>query len=172
MRYKYFDNIFFTLTIAIRTVALETVIDEYKRDWKFIDEMNNPKGMPYMELIEIDEFAEMHQELHVEVDKHMRVEYELLRKARCKDLKTKYKKTKIKGVKSKKRKGAEKTKKKQGPDMTAERTIESLIVELIENNIIIDVPKKSFDDFIGDYNYLAYDREIIGIVYVHFTRMN
>lgn len=128
-----------------------------------------------MEFIEPNEFVELHQELHMEVDKHMREEYELLRKARCKDLKTKYKKTKIKNAKNKKRKkgkGAGKKKKKQGPDMTAERTIGSLIVELIENDILIDVPKKSFDDFIGDYNYLAYDREMFGIAYVHFTRVN
>lgn len=145
--------------IFIRPETLETVMGEYERDWSFVDEANNPKETPYIELILPDHFAEMHEQLHLQVDEYMRVEYELLRKARCKDVKKKYKKSKTKGGGKKGKKGAGKKKTKRGAtDITSARSIDSLIVELIENGILMDAPKKSFDDFIGDYNYLAYEK--------------
>lgn len=143
-------------------VDLEIVMGEYERDWSFVDEINNPKETPYIELILPDYFAEMRNQLHPQVDEYMRVEYELLRKARCKDVKKKYKKSKTKGAGKKGKKGAAKKKTKRAAmDITATRSIESLIAELIENGILMDVPMKTFDDFIGDYNYLAYEKRNI-----------
>lgn len=132
---------------------------EYEREWICVDEIGNSNEKPYMEYILADTFAEVHKELHLEVDECMREEYELLRQARCKDLGIRYKKSKSKGVG---RKGKGKAKTKRSPaDITAARSIDSLIAELVENDILIDVPKKSFDEFIGDYNYLAYENRNI-----------
>lgn len=133
---------------------LEKVMNEYTRDWISIDERSNLQEKPYMQFILPNKYAEVLTELHREVDKTMRVEYELLRQARCKDLKIKYKKPK-----TRKRKGGKvkRKTKRLAKDLTAEQPIESLIAELGENGILFDVPKKSFDDFIGDYNFLAYE---------------
>lgn len=164
---RYLTNIYTKRKITVhapffRPVTLETMMEEYRRDWSFVDELNNPKEKPYIELILPDHFAELHQQLHPQVDEYMRVEYELLRKARCKDVKKKYKKSKMKGAGKKGKKGAGKKKRKRAAvDITAARSIDSLIAELIENGILMDVPKKSFDDFIGDYNYLAYEKRNI-----------
>lgn len=137
-------------------------MEEYEREWAFIDEMNNPKEKPYIEFILPEKIAEIHRELHQQVDVNMRVEYELLRQARCKDLKKKYKKSKTKG--GKRGKGTARRKTKRGPtDITAARSIDSLIAELVHNGILVDVPKKSFDDFIGDYNYVAYERRNVDL---------
>lgn len=137
-------------------------MEEYEREWIFIDERNNPKEKPYIEFILPEQFAEIHQELHLQVDADMRVEYELLRQARCKDLKKKYKKSKIKG--GKRGKGTARRKTKHCPtDITAARSIDSLIAELVQNGILIEVPKKSFDDFIGDYNYVAYENRNVDL---------
>lgn len=133
---------------------------DYEIEWICVDEIGNSDEKPYMDFILPDKFAEVHKELHLEVDERMREEYELLRQARCNDLGTKYKKPKPKGT-GRKGKGKKKKMKRGPADITAARSIDSLIAELVENDILIDVPKKSFDEFIGDYNYLAYENRNI-----------
>lgn len=138
-------------------------MDEYEKDWDCIDEINNAGEEPYMELIKPKKYAEVRRELHRQVDARMRVEHELLRQARCKDLKEKYEKPKSKRVPRRiVGKCRRKRKSRRHPDITAEQSIDSLIAELVENDIIIDLPKKSFDEFIGDYNFLAYETRSVG----------
>lgn len=151
------------------TVKLESVIEEYERNWSSIDETKNVGEAPYMEMILPDKYAEMRRKMHSQVDEQIREEHELLREAQCKDAKKKYKKKKAKlpqkRKKSKKRrkgKGKKKSKSKSAPDLTAGQSTDTLISELIKNGILIDVPKKSLDNFIGDYNYLAHDQRTAG----------
>lgn len=129
------------------------MINEYNQHWKLIDERHHVAENPYMDLIRLDVFAELHQEMHKEVDKTMRVEYEQLRKARCTDLKQKYKAPKIKKDKKKRAKG----KKKKLTDFTEDRSIQSLFDELVEKDIIFDYPRCDLDDYICDSNYVAYE---------------
>lgn len=129
------------------------MLKEYNRDWIFINEAQNTSEVPFRELIHIDKFAEMHQEMHKEVDKSMRIEYEKLQMARCADLKKKYKSPKIKKGKKKRTKG----KKKKQVDITADRSVQSLFDELIEMDIVLDYPKCSLDDYMCDSNYVAYE---------------
>ena len=82
-----------------------------------------------------------------------RIEYELLRKALCKDKKQKYKASKRK--KPKKKKG--KKKKRKMKDMTADRTLESLYEELKSQQIIEKYDIKTFSNFIADFNYVSND---------------
>lgn len=84
---------------------------------------------------------------------YFRIEYELLQKALCADLKKKYKPPRKK--KDKKKKGKKKKKKKH--DLTADRTIESLYEELKEVGIIEKYSNKPFDDFIAEFNFVADD---------------
>ena len=53
----------------------------------------------------------------------------------------------------KKKKNKEKTAKGAKGDLTANRTIEELFEELVEQGIIRYSPKATLDDFIGDYSY-------------------
>lgn len=135
-------------------MEIQQIIADYEQDWIFIDELQNRNEKPYMEFIIPDKYAEVHKELHPIVDKSMRVEYETLRKALCKDRKKKYRPSKIK-KKRKPKKG--KKKRRAAKDMTAGKSIDSLIAELIENDIIWDFPRKTFDNLIGDYNFIAYE---------------
>lgn len=125
-------------------------MEEYESDWSFADEMNSVKEKPYMELLLPEKYAEARRELYLQ--------REPLRQASAKSLKKSVKKPKPKVAPKRKAKGTKKAKSKPETDLTADQSIESLVAELVESGIIIDVPKKSFDDFIGDYNYLAYER--------------
>lgn len=141
--------------IRVFSVDLEKNMEEYQNEWSFVDEMNNVKEKPYMELILPGKYAEVHKELHPQVDVIMRVEHELLRQARSRDMRKKYRKAKTK--RTRKPSVAKELNLGRVPDLTADQSVESLIAELVESGIMIDAPKKSFDEFIGDYNYLAYE---------------
>nr|XP_029713011.1 IQ and AAA domain-containing protein 1-like [Aedes albopictus] len=138
-------------------ITIEESIARYEKDWYFIDELDSEEELPIMEWITLDKFAEVHQELRPIVDEVLRGERELLQKALCKDNKKKYKPAKPKKEK-RKRKGKKGKKKKEAPDLTADRTIDSLYEELIEKNVIRTYKKRRIDDFIGDYNYAAYEK--------------
>lgn len=144
----------FQTTLSVFSAAIVQLITEYDRDWIFINESNNISETPYLDLIQIDNFAELHKEMHVEVDKSMRLEHAQLQKALCVDLKKKYKPPKVK--KGKKKKGRGK-KKKQPIDITAERPVQSLFDELVENDIVFDYPKCNLGDYISDSNFIAYE---------------
>ncbi|EAT41606.1 AAEL006763-PA [Aedes aegypti] len=139
-------------------ITIEESIARYEKDWYFIDELENEDELPIMEWITLDKFAEVHQELRPIVDEVLRGERELLQKALCKDNKKKYKPAKPKKEKRKRKGKKGKKKKKEAPDLTADRTIDSLYEELIEKSVIRTYKKKKIDDFIGDYNYAAYEK--------------
>lgn len=130
-------------------------MEEYQKEWSLVEEINNVKEKPYMELILPDKYAELHRELHPQVDEIMRVEHELLRQARSRDLKKRYRKSKAK--RPRKPRADVEFNFVRASVLSADQSAETMIVELVENGIMIDVPKKSFDEFIGDYNYLAYE---------------
>ncbi|EDS41892.1 conserved hypothetical protein [Culex quinquefasciatus] len=140
-------------------LTMQEALTSYEKDWYFVDELENKEELPIMEWITLDKFAEVHQELRPIVDEVLRAERELLQKALCKDNKKKYKPAKPKKEKKKRGKGKKgKKKKKEAPDLTADRTTDSLYEELVEKNVIRTYKKRSIDDYIGDYNYAAYER--------------
>ena len=53
--------------------------------------------------------------------------------------------------KGKKRKGGKKGKKKKGKDLTPDRSLESLVEELVENNVMKLVPEKRMAEFVGTW---------------------
>ncbi|XP_062560236.1 IQ and AAA domain-containing protein 1-like isoform X1 [Armigeres subalbatus] len=139
-------------------ITIEETIERYEKDWYFIDEMENEEELPIMEWITLDKFAEVHQELRPIVDEVLRGERELLQKALCKDSKKKYKAAKPKKERRKRAGKKGKKKKKEAPDLTADRTVDSLFEELIDKNIIRAYKKRKIDDYIGDYNYGAFEK--------------
>lgn len=127
-------------------------MDEYNRVWKSADEMNFRKAKPYLELLLPDKYAELRncQEMHQQVDKN----------TENADTKMKNKNPKRKCVRtSQNTKAKKREKSKSDPDLTATQSTDSLIYELVTNGIMINVPKKSLEEFVGDYNYLAYEKK-------------
>ncbi|KAG4065986.1 hypothetical protein HA402_001233 [Bradysia odoriphaga] len=141
--------------ITENALKIDSEFKTYAKEWKFIDELNNLKELPYMDWITETNYADVHQALRLEVDKLMRLEMELLRKALCKDRKIKYKAPKAPRKKSKKGKKGKK-KGKKAIHMKIEK-LEKLYDKFVSKNVIIPCPNINMDDFIGDLNYAAYD---------------
>ncbi|XP_049291822.1 IQ and AAA domain-containing protein 1-like [Anopheles funestus] len=137
-------------------LTLEETLERYRKDWAFVNELDNGHDLPIMEWITLEKFAEVHQELHAEVQELLKSERELLQMALCKDERMKYKPPKPK--KPPRVKGAKGKKRKEPIDPTADRTLESMIDELIERNVIKTYRHRTLEDFIGDFNYAAYER--------------
>ncbi|XP_023211732.1 IQ and AAA domain-containing protein 1-like [Centruroides sculpturatus] len=119
---------------------------EYKTLWENQNEINNDLQLYEKEMIRQQKFIEVKEEVRMQVDEIMRFELEVLKVALAKD----------KGIKLKKRKGkvrGKKTKKKR--DLTADRSLESLYKELLDNGIIIKSVPTSLDDYFGDYNFIG-----------------
>uniref|UniRef100_A0A182MJP6 ATPase AAA-type core domain-containing protein n=1 Tax=Anopheles culicifacies TaxID=139723 RepID=A0A182MJP6_9DIPT len=138
-------------------LTLEESLERYRKDWAFINELDNLHDLPVLEWITLEKFAEVHQELHAEVQELLKSERELLQMALCKDERMKYKPPKPK--KPPRAKGAGKGKKrKEQADPTAELSLEAMVNELIERNVIKSYRERTFEEFIGDFNYAAFER--------------
>lgn len=108
-----------------------------------------------MDWITETNYSDVHQALRLEVDKMLRLELELLRKALCADQKIKYKAPKAPKGKKKGKKGRKGKKKKNHMKM---EKLEKLYDDLVSKNVIIPCPTINLDDFIGDLNYAAHDQ--------------
>ncbi|XP_053659655.1 IQ and AAA domain-containing protein 1-like [Anopheles marshallii] len=137
-------------------LTLEETLERYRKDWAFVSEMDNVHDLPVMEWITLEKFAEVHQELHTEVHELLKSERELLQMALCKDERTKYKPPKPK--KLPRVKGAKGKKRKEPIDPTADRSVESMVDELVERSVIKSYRSRTFEDYIGDFNYAAFER--------------
>ncbi|XP_005177464.1 IQ and AAA domain-containing protein 1-like [Musca domestica] len=131
---------------------IEEAIRRYSVEWRTVDEYLNKNSEAISEWVTENELSKIHKELRTLVDSYMRLEYELLKKARCTDNKEKYK-----PPKEKKTKPPAERKKRKKLDITEHRTIESLYEELREKRIIGEHMGRSFSDFIGEYNFVADD---------------
>ncbi|TEA39076.1 hypothetical protein DBR06_SOUSAS1710190, partial [Sousa chinensis] len=126
--------------------------DVYKDLWKNKDESwNVPQGYD-PELIKADKRKELESEIRLQVDELMRQELKNLKLAVNREMELPGKTGRKKGSKEKdkKRKVGKKDK-----DPTADRTIESLYKELVEEGLLIQALKVNLSDYIGDYSYLG-----------------
>lgn len=127
-------------------------MDDFDRDWIFVDEYENPKENPYLEWVKDEKYAEVHVELRKVVDELMRLEYEQLRQAWCKDKKKKYKPTREKKKKERKRRGRRAKAKPTPIEFTQE-----LYDKLKADGVICSYPKCRLEEYIGDINMSAYE---------------
>lgn len=138
---------------------------DFERDWRFIDEAGNHQQAPYMEWVEETEYAQVHIELRQVIDALMRVEYELLQAARCKDQGTKYRPPKPPREKRAKQGKKGKKGKAGAYDETApfgERNAQQVYDDMVADGVIRAHPtRRRVDDFIGDRNYAAFERRNI-----------
>uniref|UniRef100_A0A8C2N696 IQ motif containing with AAA domain 1 n=1 Tax=Cricetulus griseus TaxID=10029 RepID=A0A8C2N696_CRIGR len=126
----------------------------YKDMWMNKDESwNFPQDFD-PEMIKEEKRKELELEIRVQVDELMRQELKKLKLAVNKEIELP-----IKGKKGKKGKGKKGKKRgrrgKKDKDLTADRTIESLYRELVEEGLLIQALKVNLSDYIGEYSYLG-----------------
>ncbi|XP_037706090.1 dynein regulatory complex protein 11 isoform X2 [Choloepus didactylus] len=129
----------------------------YKDLWKNKDESWNFPQEYDPELIREEKRKELESEIRVQVDELMRQELKNLKIAvnREKELPNKPRKKKEGKKKNAEKKGKKGKKGKKNKDLTADRTIESLYKELVEEGLLIQSLKVSLSDYIGEYSYLG-----------------
>lgn len=119
------------ITIILKD-ALNEVFENYKHDWKLIEELGNRAEAPIWEWVTIDAYADVHKELRQIVDAFMRIELELLRVALASDKKERYFPAKPKKPKKEKKK-----KKREPKDVTEGRSLDDCYEELKSLNVNI-----------------------------------
>ncbi|XP_073925668.1 dynein regulatory complex protein 11 [Castor canadensis] len=127
----------------------------YKDTWMNRDESWNFPQDYDPEMIKQEKRKELESEIRVQVDELMRQELKNLKLAVNKE-----KELPVKGGK----RGKKQVKRKQGKrgkmgkkekDLLADRTIESLYKELVEEGLIVQAQKVNLSDYIGEYSYLG-----------------
>ncbi|KAF6114246.1 IQ motif containing with AAA domain 1 [Phyllostomus discolor] len=136
--------------------AIEEGNSIYKDFWKNKDESWNFAQDYDPELIKEEKRKELESEIRVQVDELMRQELKNLKLAvnREKELPARGKKKKG-GKNKKKGKKGRKGKREKDGDLTADRTIESLYKELVEEGLLVQALKVNLSDYIGEYSYLG-----------------
>ncbi|XP_059023615.1 dynein regulatory complex protein 11 isoform X2 [Mustela lutreola] len=123
----------------------------YKDLWKNKDESWNFPQNYDPELIKQEKRKELESEIRVQVDELMRQELKNLKLAVDREKEYPVKAGKKKGGKKKKKgkKGKKGKRGKKDKDLTADRTIESLYKELVEEGLLIQALKVNLSDYIG-----------------------
>uniref|UniRef100_A0A8C7AEV5 IQ motif containing with AAA domain 1 n=1 Tax=Neovison vison TaxID=452646 RepID=A0A8C7AEV5_NEOVI len=127
----------------------------YKDLWKNKDESWNFPQNYDPELIKQEKRKELESEIRVQVDELMRQELKNLKLAVDREKEYPVKAGKKKGGKKKGKKGKKGKRGKKDKDLTADRTIESLYKELVEEGLLIQALKVNLSDYIGEYSYLG-----------------
>uniref|UniRef100_A0A2K5BZ76 IQ motif containing with AAA domain 1 n=1 Tax=Aotus nancymaae TaxID=37293 RepID=A0A2K5BZ76_AOTNA len=134
--------------------AMKEGNNTYKDIWMNKDESWNFSQDYDPELIKEEKRKELESEIRVQVDELMRQELKNLKLAVDREREHPEKARKKKEKKGKKGKKKEK-KAKKDKDLTADRTIESLYKELVEEGLLIRALKVNLSDYIGEYSYLG-----------------
>uniref|UniRef100_A0A8I5TME5 IQ motif containing with AAA domain 1 n=2 Tax=Pongo abelii TaxID=9601 RepID=A0A8I5TME5_PONAB len=134
--------------------AMKEGCNAYKEIWMKKDESWNFSQDYDPELIKEEKRKEVESEIRIQVDELMRQELENLKLAVDRERERPMKAGKKKDKKGKKGKKKEK-KAKKDKDLTADRTIESLYKELVEEGLLIPALKVNLSDYIGEYSYLG-----------------
>ncbi|XP_010793269.1 IQ and AAA domain-containing protein 1 [Notothenia coriiceps] len=118
--------------------------------WKNRNETRNFSQRHEVELIKEERRKMIEEEIRVKVDEQMRQELAEWKLAVDKDKGGKAK------ANAKKKKGSKSgKKKKKEKDLTADRTLESLCQELVEQGLLKQANNVRLQDYMGDYSYLG-----------------
>ncbi|XP_027627114.1 dynein regulatory complex protein 11 [Tupaia chinensis] len=126
----------------------------FKDMWMNKDESWNFPQDYDPELIKCEKRKELESEIRLQVDELMRQELKNLKLAVNREKEHPVKERSKKGRQGKKenRKGRKGNRDK---DLTADRTIESLYKELVEEGLLIQARKTKLSEYIGEYSYLG-----------------
>uniref|UniRef100_A0A3Q2P1Z8 IQ and AAA domain-containing protein 1 n=1 Tax=Fundulus heteroclitus TaxID=8078 RepID=A0A3Q2P1Z8_FUNHE len=129
---------------------LEAANKRFEDVWKNRNESENFTQMHEVELVKEELRKVIEAEVRVQVDEEMREELAELKLSVDKEKAGKAK------ANAKKKKGSKSgKKKKKEKDLTADRTLESLCQELVEQGLLKPAKDVRMQDFWGDYNYLG-----------------
>ncbi|XP_038940653.1 dynein regulatory complex protein 11 isoform X2 [Rattus norvegicus] len=126
----------------------------YKDMWMNKDESWNFPQDYDPELVKEEKRKELEMEIRVQVDELMRQELKNLKLAVNREIEPQPRLKKGK-KQNKGRKGRRGKRGKKDKDLTADRTIESLYQELVEEGLLIQALKVKLSDYIGEYSYLG-----------------
>lgn len=126
----------------------------YKDMWMNKDESWNFPQDYDPELVKEEKRKELELEIRVQVDELMRQELKNLKLAVNREIEPQPRLKKGK-KQNKGRKGRRGKRGKKDKDLTADRTIESLYQELVEEGLLIQALKVKLSDYIGEYSYLG-----------------
>ncbi|KAF6714686.1 IQ and AAA domain-containing protein 1 [Oryzias melastigma] len=129
---------------------LEAVDKNFNDFWRSRDETENLSQKHDVELIKEEKRKVVEEEIRVQVDDQMRQELAELKLSVDKE---KGSKTKANTKKKKASKSGKKKKKEK--DLTADRTLESLCQELVEQGLLKQADNVRLQDYLGDFNYLG-----------------
>lgn len=140
--------------------AIEAGVKTYGDKWQERDEGNNFFQKYDAEMVKDELRPVVYDEVRVEVDKEMRVLLENLREMVEAEKAARSGKKGKKGKKDKKKKGKgkkdKKGKKGKGKkDLTADRSLESLYAELVEQGIVRPYEERKISEYIGEFNFLG-----------------
>ncbi|XP_053775222.1 dynein regulatory complex protein 11 isoform X2 [Desmodus rotundus] len=135
--------------------AIEEGNSVYKDFWKNLDESWNFVQDYDPEMIKEEKRKELESEIRVQVDELMRQELKNLKLAVNREKELPAKARKKKGGKNKKKGKRGRKGRKEDRDLTADRTIESLYKELVEEGLLVQALKVNLSDYIGEYSYLG-----------------
>ncbi|CAO2625405.1 Dynein regulatory complex protein 11 [Lemmus lemmus] len=121
----------------------------YKDMWLNKDESWNFPQDYDPEMLKEEKRKELESEIRVQVDELMRQELKNLKLAVNREKELPARQGKGKKGKKKGRRG------KKDKDLTADRTIEELYKELVEEGLLIQALKVNLSDYIGEYSYLG-----------------
>ncbi|XP_066201272.1 dynein regulatory complex protein 11 isoform X1 [Saccopteryx leptura] len=142
-----------TMSPSVFLPVMEEGNHAYKDMWKNKDESWNFLQEYDREMIKEQKRQELESEIRVQVDELMRQELKNLKLAVNREKELPARRGKKKGEKKKKK--GKKGKKGKDKDLTADRTIESLYKELVEEGLLVQARKVSLSDYIGEYSYLG-----------------
>uniref|UniRef100_H2YYL1 IQ motif containing with AAA domain 1 n=1 Tax=Ciona savignyi TaxID=51511 RepID=H2YYL1_CIOSA len=123
--------------------AVSEAHNNYESVWRNRDEAANFQQKHDGVLIKEDKRVEVESEIRIQVDELMREELNNLKMALDRDKGKKGKKGKKSGKKKGKKSGKKGKKGKKDKDLTADRTIESLYEEMVQQGVLVKCPQVS-----------------------------
>ncbi|XP_051930873.1 dynein regulatory complex protein 11 isoform X1 [Hippocampus zosterae] len=126
---------------------LETCNKTFVDFWETRTESRNFNQRHEVELIKEEKRVDIESEIRVKVDEQMREELA--------DWRLAVEKTPAKVYAKKKAGKGDKKKKKGEKDLTADRTLESLCQEMVEEGLLKQAHSVKMQDYLGDFNYLG-----------------
>lgn len=138
-------------SVFLRT--MEEGNNVYKDLWKNKDESLNFPQAYDPEMVKEEKRKELEAEIRVQVDELMRQELKNIKLAVNREKELPERTAKKKGGKNKDKE--KKGRKGKDKDLTADRTIESLYKELVEEGLLIPTLKVNLSDYMGEYSYLG-----------------
>ena len=130
------------------TRKFEDQYKEFNDDWVTRDETDNYKQEHDIDLARREVMPVIDKQYKEEVDEIIKIELENMKLIRGQ----KKKKGKKKGKKKKKKKGKKK-KLPQGWTLIKDLSVQEILVQLIQNNIVKKIPAEALPHFIGEFNY-------------------